>query len=191
MTVDGLANAVEEVDVSGRPVGPDNPYGNALVQEVTRLRTEGEAGRRCDASRGRTWRVISTEEVNRFGVPVSYTLYPEAAPALLADPASSLAARAGFAANHLWVTQYDPAQRYPAGDFVNQHPGGAGLPAFVAGDRDIDGTDIVLWHTFGPTHFPRPEEWPVMPAARCGFMLKPTGFFGRNPTLDVPPADRC
>jgi primary-amine oxidase len=187
MTVDGLANAVEEVDVSGRPIGPDNPYGNALVQEVTRLRTEAEAARRCDASRGRTWRVISTEEVNRFGVPVSYTLYPEAAPVLLADPGSSLSARAGFATNHLWVTQYDPAQRYPAGDFVNQHPGGAGLPAFVAGDRDIDGTDIVLWHTFGPTHFPRPEEWPVMPVARCGFMLKPTGFFGRNPTLDVPP----
>jgi primary-amine oxidase len=187
MTVDGLANAVEEVDVAGRPIGPDNPYGNALVQEVTRLRTEGEAGRRCDASRGRTWRVISTEEVNRFGVPVSYTLYPEAAPPLLADPASSLAARAGFAAHHLWVTRYDPAQRYPAGDFVNQHPGGAGLPAFVAGDRDIDGTDIVLWHTFGPTHFPRPEEWPVMPVARCGFTLKPTGFFDRNPTLDVPP----
>jgi primary-amine oxidase len=188
MTVAGLANAVEEVDVSGRPIGPDNPYGNALVQEVTRLRTEGEAGRRCDASRGRTWRVISTEETNRFGVPVSYTLYPEAAPALLADPASSLAARAGFAAHHLWVTRYDPAQRYPAGDFVNQHPGGGGLPAFVAGDRDIDGTDIVLWHTFGPTHFPRPEEWPVMPVARAGFMLKPTGFFDRNPTLDVPPA---
>ena len=32
MTVDGLANAVEEVDVSGAPVGPDNPYGNAIVQ---------------------------------------------------------------------------------------------------------------------------------------------------------------
>ena len=25
MTVDGLANAVEEVDVTGRPIGPDNP----------------------------------------------------------------------------------------------------------------------------------------------------------------------
>jgi Cu2+-containing amine oxidase len=25
------------------------------------------------------------------------------------------------------------------------------------------------------------------PVARCGFTLKPTGFFHRNPTLDVPP----
>ena len=188
MTVDGLANAVEEVDVNGLPIGPDNPYGNAIAATVTRLTRESQAGRRADGARGRTWRVISTEQANRFGRPTSYTLYP--APALLADPDSPLAARAGFAANHLWVTRYDPDQRYPAGDFVNQHPGGAGIPAFVAGDRDIDGTDIVVWHTFGPTHVPRPEDWPVMPVARCGFVLKPTGFFDRNPTLDVPPPAR-
>jgi primary-amine oxidase len=187
MTVDGLANAVEEVDVAGCPVGPQNPHGNAIVQEVTRLRRESQAGRRAAPERGRTWRVVSTERVNRFGQPTGYTLYPEAAPTLLADPSSALSARAGFATNHLWVTRYDPAHRYPAGDFVNQHPGGAGIPAFIAGDRGIDGTDIVVWHTFGPTHFPRPEDWPVMPVARCGFALKPTGFFGRNPTLDVAP----
>jgi len=192
MTVDGLANAVEEVDVSGCPVGPDNPYGNAIVQTVTRLGTESQGARRADAARGRTWRVVSTEQVNRLGRPVGYTLYPEAAPVLLADPSSSVAARAAFATNQLWVTRYDPSHRYPAGDFVNQHPGGAGLPAFIAGDRDIDGTDIVLWHTFGPTHFPRPEDWPVMPVARCGFTLKPAGFYDRNPALDVPPpASRC
>ena len=192
MTVDGLANAVEEVDVSGLPIGPDNPYGNAIAQTVTRLRRESQSGRRADGGRGRTWRVINTEEVNRFGRPVSYTLYPEAAPVLLADPGSSLHARAAFATNHLWVTRYEPSHRYPAGDFVNQHPGGAGLPEFVARDRDIDGADIVVWHTFGPTHFPRPEDWPVMPVARCGFTLKPTGFFNRNPTLDVPPpAGHC
>ena len=190
MTVDGLANAVEEVDVSGVPVGPDNPYGNAIAQHVTRLTSESQAVRRADATRGRTWRVVSTERVNRFGRPVSYTLYPEAAPVLLADPSSSVASRAGFAAHHLWVTRYDPAQRYPAGDFVNQHPGGAGLPSFIEGDRGIDGEDVVLWHTFGPTHFPRPEDWPVMPVARCGFTLKPTGFFSRNPTLDVPPSGK-
>jgi primary-amine oxidase len=192
MTVDGSANAVEEVDVSGLPVGPQNPYGNAMAQTVTRLTRESQAGRRADGSRGRTWRVISTERENRFGHPTAYTLYPESAPALLADPGSPLAARAGFATNHLWVTKYDPAHRYSAGDFVNQHPGGAGIPAFTAADQDIDGTDLVVWHTFGPTHFPRLEDWPVMPVARCGFVLKPTGFYDRNPTLDVaPPAAHC
>ena len=190
MTVDGLANAVEEVDVTGRPAGPDNPHGNAIAQEVTRLTRESQAGRRADGARGRTWRVVSTEHTNRFGRPTSYTLYPESAPVLLADPDSPLAKRAAFATNHLWVTRYHPDQRYPAGDFVNQHPGGGGLPAFIAADRDIDGADIVLWHTFGPTHVPRPEDWPVMPVARCGFVLKPTGFFNRNPTLDVPPPAR-
>jgi primary-amine oxidase len=35
---------------------------------------------------------------------------------------------------------------------------------------------------------PRPEDWPVMPVATIGFMLKPVGFFERNPALDVPPS---
>jgi primary-amine oxidase len=41
-------------------------------------------------------------------------------------------------------------------------------------------------HTFGATHFPRPEDWPIMPVETSGFTLKPSGFFDRNPTLDVP-----
>jgi primary-amine oxidase len=186
MTVDGLPNAVEEVDVCGLPIGPDNPFGNAIAQRVTRLTSEASGARSGDAARGRVWRVISTESANRFGKPTAYTLYPQPAPALLADPDSPLAARAGFASRALWVTRYDPAQRYPAGDFVNQSPGGGGLPSYIAADRDIDGQDIVVWHTFGPTHVVRTEDWPVMPVARTGFMLKPTGFFDRNPTLDVP-----
>ena len=38
-------------------------------------------------------------------------------------------------------------------------------------------------------HVPRPEDWPVMPVAKIGFVLKPWGFFDRNPGLDVPPTD--
>ncbi|HEX7164575.1 MAG TPA: primary-amine oxidase [Trebonia sp.] len=186
MSVDGPANAVEEIDVHGLPVGPDNPYGNAIARSVTRLSSEGLAARPGDASRGRVWRVVSTTAANRFGQPTAFTLHPEPSPALLADPASPLAARASFATRALWVTRYDPAQRYPAGDFVNQSPGGGGLPAYIAADRDLDGQDIVVWHTFGPTHVVRAEDWPVMPVTRTGFMLKPTGFFDRNPTLDVP-----
>jgi Copper amine oxidase, enzyme domain len=40
--------------------------------------------------------------------------------------------------------------------------------------------------TFGRVHFPRPEEWPVMPVDSCGFTLVPFGFFDRNPALDIP-----
>ena len=63
------------------------------------------------------------------------------------------------------MTRYDPAHRYPAGDFVNQHPGGAGLPAFIAGDRDIDGDRHRAVAYVRPGAFPRPEDWPVMPVA--------------------------
>ncbi len=186
MMVDGVVNAVEEVDVRREPVGPDNPHGNAFGPVVTRLVRESDAARSAEPAVGRTWRVINPERTNRLGQPVAYALYPQAQPTLLADESSSIARRAAFATRHLWVTRYDPAERYPAGELVNQHPGGAGLPSWIARDRPSDGEDIVIWHTFGMTHLPRPEEWPVMPVDRCGFVLKPVGFFDRNPTLDVP-----
>jgi primary-amine oxidase len=184
--LDGVTNTVEELDVRRVPAGPDNPYGNAFTRTATRLTHEGEAARTADAALGRVWRISNPASTNRFGRPVGYLLRPETQPTLLADDSSSIARRAAFATRHLWVTRYHPAERYPAGDQVNQHPGGGGLPAFVAQDRDIDGQDIVLWHTFGSTHFPRLEDWPVMPVETCGFTLKPAGFFDRNPTLDVP-----
>ncbi|HEX3261579.1 MAG TPA: primary-amine oxidase [Pseudonocardia sp.] len=192
MTVDGVRNAVEEVEAQRVPMGPGNPYGNAFTQARTRLTRESEARRDADGSVGRAWQIVNPEVSNAVGRPVGYQLLPEGRPALLADAESSIHARATFAAHHLWVTAYDPAERYPAGDFVNQHPGGAGLPAWTAADRPIDGEDIVVWHTFGTTHFPRPEDWPVMPVDHVGFTLKPVGFFDRNPTLDVPaPRGHC
>jgi len=187
MAVDGDTNAVDEIDVAGCPVGPDNQHGIGVMQQITRLRTEKEGARLAAADKGRVWRVSNPNKLNRLGRPVAYTLVPHAMPTLLADPSSSLYSRAGFATKHLWVTRYAHAERYTAGDYINQHPGGGGVPAYASAGRDIDGADIVLWHVFGTTHFPRVEDWPVMPVDRCGFMLKPTGFFDRNPTLDVPP----
>ncbi|PXY20789.1 primary-amine oxidase [Prauserella muralis] len=188
MTVDGPRNAVDEVEAVRLPVSETNPYGNAFREGRTRLGTESQAKRVADNGRARVWHVVNPDSRNRFGREVGYVLHPEGQPTLLADDASSIHARATFATKHLWVTRYDPAQRYPAGEKVNQHPGGAGLPAWTAADRGIDGEDIVLWHTFGLTHFPRPEDWPVMPVDYAGFTLKPFGFFDRNPTLDVPPS---
>ncbi|NBH08472.1 primary-amine oxidase [Amycolatopsis sp. SID8362] len=186
--VDGPRNAVDEVEAERLPVSPANPYGNAFRESRTRLTSESSAARVADNSRARTWHIVNPDRRNRAGREVAYALYPEGQPTLLADESSSIHQRAAFATKHLWVTRYDPAERYPAGDLVNQHPGGAGLPAWTAADRSVDGEDIVLWHTFGLTHFPRLEDWPVMPVDYAGFTLKPVGFFDRNPTLDVPPS---
>ncbi len=187
MTVDGVRNAVDEVEARRVPVGPDNPYGNAFARSRTRLTSESGARRDADGSVVRTWHVVNPSVENSLGQPVGYALIPEGRATMLADDSSSIHARATFATHHLWVTRYDPAERYPAGDFVNQNPGGAGLPAWTAADRPIDGEDVVLWHTFGTTHFPRPEDWPVMPVDHTGFTLKPVGFFDRNPALNIPP----
>ena len=188
MMLDGRANAVEEVDVVPTPMSPDSPYGNAFTECRTRLSRESEAARVADPAKGRTWQVVNPDKLNRFGKPVAYALRPEGAPVLMADAESVIAKRAAFATKHLWVTAADDAERYPAGDMVNQHRGGAGLPTWTAADRNLEGTDIVLWHTFGLTHVPRPEDWPVMNVDYAGFKLTPVGFFDRNPALDVPPS---
>ncbi|MCL8026798.1 primary-amine oxidase [Nocardioides bruguierae] len=186
MAVDGHVNAVDEVDAVRVPVGPENPHGNAFRQQHTRLKTEQDAIRDADNLKSRTWLITNPEKNNRLGQPVGYALHPEGQPALLADPSSVIAQRGAFATHHLWVSAHEDGQRWPAGEMVNQSTGKDGLDSFVAGDRDVDGADLVVWHTFGLTHFPRPEDWPVMPVDMTGFKLKPVGFFDRNPALDVP-----
>ena len=49
----------------------------------------------------------------------------------------------------------------------------------------------MVWHSFGVTHVPRPEDWPVMPVEYAGFMLMPAGFFDQSPALDVAPSSTC
>ncbi len=184
--IDGLSNRVEEEDAVRVPMGEGNERGNAFARRRTVLKSESEAVRESDMAAGRAWIISNPESLNRLGDPVGYKLHGQGHPMLLADPESSIAQRAAFATKDLWVTRYDENERYPSGDFVNQHCGGAGLPSYIARNRDIDGQDIVVWHTFGLTHFPRPEDWPIMPVDTVGFKLRPEGFFDRSPVLDVP-----
>jgi primary-amine oxidase len=189
--VDGPVNEVYEVDVEPSSAGDANPWGNAFTPMVTRLDTEQQAHRTVNVSSSRTWKVVNPASLNGLGEPVAYKLVPGATPTLLAQPDSSVGRRAGFATRNLWVTPYDPDERRAAGDYPNQHPGGDGLPRWTEADRSLVDTDIVVWHTFGVTHVPRPEDWPVMPVEYCGFLLVPVGFFDRNPALDIPPTPDC
>jgi primary-amine oxidase len=176
-------------------MGPGNPYGNAFTQARTRLTRESEARRQADGSVARTWHVINPEVSDAVGRPVGYALLPDGKAALLADPESSIHARATFTAHHLWVTACDPAERYPAGDFVNQHPGGAGLPAWTAADRPIDGEDIVGWNTFGTTHFPAAgglagdAGGPRRVHPQAGGLLRPQSHAGHSGACRATAAD--
>jgi len=186
MMVDGLRNSVYEVNTVADPPGPENPYESAFHTEAVLLRSEAEAQRILDPLTGRFWTIVNPSVLNRLGEPVGYKLVPGENVLPFAGPGASVTRRAGFMTRHLWVTRYDPRERYAAGDYPNQHPGGGGLPGYVRDDAPLENTDVVVWYTFGAHHVVRPEDWPVMPVTYIGFSLKPVGFFDRNPALDVP-----
>lgn len=187
--LDGTDNSVVEVHSEPTPPGPDNPHGNAFEFRRRTFATELEAQRRLDPASARWWEVINPNRRGRLGYPVGYRLVAGENAVPYAQPEAAIMKRAAFIDRHLWVTPYEPSELYAAGDYPSQHPGGAGLPEWTAADRNIDDTDVVVWYTFGHHHVPRAEDWPIMPVARIGFMLKPTNFFTRNPSLDVPPPD--
>jgi primary-amine oxidase len=186
MMVDGLENSVYEVNTVADPPGPDNPHHNAFHAEATLLRSEATASRVINPLAGRFWKIANPSVRNRMGEPVAYKLMPGDNVLPFAGPEASITKRAGFMSRHLWVTRHDSRERYAAGEYPNQHAGGAGLPSYVKDDAPIENTDLVVWYSFGSHHVVRPEDWPVMPVTTIGFMLKPSGFFDRNPALDVP-----
>jgi primary-amine oxidase len=191
LDVDGPANMLHEVESEPIPVGPDNPLGNAFRPRVTALRSEADARRDASDAASRIWTVGNAERRNVHGTPTAYRLVPGHGTAtLLAQPGSSVDRRAGFARHTLWATQYEAEERFPAGTYPYQHAEPGGLTEW-SGDRSLDGEDVVLWYTIGVTHFVRPEDWPIMPMTKAGFMLQPVGFFDRNPTLDIAPAQHC
>jgi primary-amine oxidase len=185
--VDGAANSVAELNVRNLPTGPKNPYGNAFFMEPTVLATELQARRDLGHGADRMWRVFNPSVVGERGYFSGYTLMPGEGVHPLLSPDAPARRRALFADHALWVTRYRPDELDAAGRYPNQAMGGDGLPRFAARDESIVDTDVVLWYTFGITHIPRVEDWPVMPVHRAGFVLVPDAFFPRNPGLDVPP----
>jgi len=185
LAVDGDLNTVTEVDTLALPLGPDNPYGNAFYAQETPITAEG--GRKRNAETERFWNFASADKTNRMGKPTAYKLEPMRSITPFNNPVGPSGARMGFIYNDLWVTAHDPEERFPAGEFVNHSEPGEGLPTWVKKDRPVEGRDIVAWHSFGLHHLPRLEDFPVQPVVRTGFTLMPSGFFDRNPNLDVGP----
>ena len=177
------------LDPVGRLLGRVEVYRDLTAQRAFHsklLQTEKQARTRLNQETARTWKIVNPQVRNGLGEPVGYKLFPGDNSLPFASADAWWRKRAGFVENHVWVTPYREAEKYGAGDYPNQSLGGEGLVQWTEQDRSIDNTDIVLWYTFSHVHIPRPEDYPVMPTAYIGFLLKPNGFFDANPALDVP-----
>ncbi|MFC6356263.1 primary-amine oxidase [Luethyella okanaganae] len=189
MSIDGDANQLQEINTVSVEDDDVNFFGGAWKAEVTSLDSELRAQRNLNAQSSRYWRVVNPNKVTPLGGVPGYALIPGENAVHYYRPDAPALARAAFIQHHLWATRYRVGELYAAGDHPNQHPGGAGLPEWTAGDASLENTDTVVWYTFGVHHIPRPEDWPVMPVHHAGFKLKPSGFFRSNPAVDLPVED--
>jgi primary-amine oxidase len=163
--VDGLKNSVAVVDVRALPADEErNPYGQGFtVDEVVFSKSTESVS---DSGSSRFWKIINPTSIHPYtGKPVGWKLVPAAAfPGLLAGEGSYIRKRAGFATHSVWVTRYRDDELFAGGLFINQSKGGDdGVAKWVQRDEAIQGEDIVLWHSFGLTHIPRVEDFPIMP----------------------------
>ncbi len=200
MNVDDGPNSLYRVQNEQVPIGPGglepmgeadertaNPGGQAFYAKREQLSSEEAAKDLIDPLKGRYWQVINPTEENYLGKPTGYKLVPGGNVEAAMQPESSVMKRSGFIKYHLWATPFREDERFPAGTYPNQHPGGAGLPAWTEADRNLEEEDLVLWYTLGVNHVTRPEDWPILTVQVYSFKLQPVNFFDGSPAMDVPP----
>jgi len=83
-------------------------------------------------STARIWKGINPGVTNTLGEPVGYRFLPGDNSFPFASPNAWWRKRAGFVNHHVWVTPYRADEKYAAGDYPNQNPGGDGLPRWTA-----------------------------------------------------------
>ncbi|KAF1997273.1 copper amine oxidase [Amniculicola lignicola CBS 123094] len=173
-----------------------NPFGVGYVSEFKVV--TNEAGLDLNHQTNRVFKIINENKINpTTGTPVGFKLLPCYSQMLLAHPSSYHSKRSEFGAHAVWVTRYSDSEIFAAGAHTMQSLGEEGIASWIKrrqqshkGQDNLEKTsvrneDIVVWHTFGSTHNPRIEDWPVMPCEKMVVGLKPVNFFDRNPGLDV------
>ncbi|PHH86771.1 hypothetical protein CDD83_9773 [Cordyceps sp. RAO-2017] len=196
--VDGASNSVVQCDAvpSEAPVGSaENPFGNGFYCRKTPLRTAGEGAADYSHETSRSWDIVNPGRLNpSTGRAVAYKIVNNQCPKVLAKPGSVVYRRAAFARRSLWVVPYRDYELFPAGDYVCQSTGEGGhadnamVLDWVRRNESIENRDIVCYVQFGLTHFPRTEDFPIMPAEPVSVTLRASNFFRKNPGLWVPPS---
>ena len=183
LDVDGTDNTLVKGEIVATEA-PQGPRTSIWTLEETPVTEEGpiEGGHAPQV-----WRVENPNAETTLGHRPSYQIEPGHGAVSVLDPEDHAQARASFSGAPLWLTTYDPAEQFAAGDYPNQSRPGEGLPAYADGEA-AENTDLVLWYTVGFHHLTRTEDWPVLPTKWHSFRLRPYNFFDHNPALDVPTA---
>ncbi len=161
--IDGYANTVVAEESLPMPLSKEiNPYGSGYEvrgKPITRS-TFFDASPQTNL----TVKMTNPSKLNPVsGKPVAYKFIPTASQLLLAHPDSVMAKRAQFAQHHIWVTKYKDGELWAGGEFTNMSQKEVdGVADAVARNENVENDDVVVWHTFGLTHNPRVEDWPVM-----------------------------
>ena len=178
LDVDGQGNSFVLGELASRPAAGPRRSIWTLRDKVLGSESEG----RLDDHHAQ-WKVVNPSRRNALGEPVGYVIESQGNVEPLLDPADYR--RAGFIGHNLWVTAFDPDERYAAGDTPNQNPGEPGLPQYVANNQGLVDRDLVVWLTVGFHHVTQAEDWPVLSREKLAFELKPSNFFDLNPALDL------
>ncbi|KAG6042112.1 hypothetical protein E4U41_005660 [Claviceps citrina] len=196
--LDGPNNSVLQSDAvpTEAAVGSaDNLYGNGFYCRKTLLQTARQGAVDYCHETQRSWDIVNPGRINpSCQAPVGYKMLNSSCPPLLAKPGSVVHKRAAFARKSLWVVPYRDYELFPAGDYVCQsngeeaHPHNGTVLDWCNRDESIVNTDIVCYLQFGLTHFPRCEDFPIMPAEPVAVVLRASNFFRGNPALWVPPS---
>lgn len=188
--IDGHENSVVQSDIvtTAAPTGSAHNYlGNGFRPFKTTLAKAG--GYDWDPSKHRTFAIVNPNKTHyASGLPVSYRIHTRDYETLATRPDSKVSKRAQFATRALWVSKHDEEQLWPAGKYVAQQrdtPDDC-ISKWVSDAHDTTNTDVVAWVTFGITHVPRPEDFPIMPVEHLSVWLKPANFFNWNPAQDLP-----
>jgi len=167
---------------------PDTAMGRKWIwaMKPEMLKTEGEAKLDVSIAHPAMWRFSNEGVKNSLGQSTSFEIMPGETGISLLPSSEWPQKRAGFSEHILWVTPYDPSERYVSGVYVMGSKGEDGLTEWVKKNRSIMNTDIVAWYTVGFHHVPRPEDWPQMPIMWHTFSLRPFQFLPKSPTMDLP-----
>ncbi|GIJ83684.1 hypothetical protein Asppvi_002514 [Aspergillus pseudoviridinutans] len=139
-----------------------------------------------DVARGRVFKIISENVKNPMSRgPEGYKLVPHYSQMVLAHPSSYHSKRSEFAEHAVRVTRYSDEERYSAGEHTMQSLGREGIASWIRSRPapvSVRNEDTVICHTFGTTHNPRVEDWPVMLAEKMT-VSKPVKLFLEEPCI--------